>query len=181
MKTIYFAATSLDGYIADKNNSLDWLFQFGPPEEGLIENFIETVGSIAMGSTTYEWLLENNKGPWPYKGPRRRSQSLFIFTTRDLRAVPDANIKFVRGDVVPVHKELVKEAGGKNVWIVGGGELVGKFYDAHLLNEIQIRVVSVTLAGGAPLFPRYTVKPLLLVSAKQQGSAGVDLTYNIEY
>ncbi len=174
MKTVYFAATSLDGYIADKNNSLEWLFQFGPPPEGFIENFLEGVGAIAMGSTTYEWMLKYNNGPWPYSVP------CFIFTSRQLASVPDADIRFVRGDVLPVHQEMVKLAQNKNVWILGGGELVGQFYDANLLNELQLQVVSVTLGAGAAMFPRFTKKPLQLVDVKQIGTAMVALTYKVE-
>lgn len=81
MKTIYFAATSLDGFIADKNNSLDWLFQLGEPEGNFIQEFVDSVGAIAMGSTTYEWLY-HHQGAWPYKVP------CFVFTTRNLPLVP---------------------------------------------------------------------------------------------
>lgn len=128
-----------------------------------------------MGSHTYEWILEHNKGKWDYKVP------CFIFTSRQLPLVPQADIRFVNGDVKPVHEEMVKLANGKNLWIMGGGELAGKFYDAQLLNELQIQVVSVTLAGGAPLFSRATKKPLQLVSAKQIGTACVELIYKVEY
>lgn len=172
MKTIYFAASSLDGYIADKNNSLEWLFQFKEPEGDYIEKFLETIGALAMGSTTYEWLLEH--GTWPYKVPA------FVFTTRHLTAFPDADIRFVKGDVSPVHEKMVKEAKGKNIWIVGGGELVGKFYDAHLLDEIIVQIVSVTLGGGAPLFPRQLKEPFRLESVQRLGQDFVELKYKVK-
>jgi dihydrofolate reductase len=53
-----------------------------------------------------------------------------------------------------VHEELVRAAGGKNVWIVGGGDLAGQFAEAGLLDEVLVTIAPVTLGAGAPLLPR---------------------------
>ena len=58
------------------------------------------------------------------------------------------------GDVAPVHEAMVHAAAGRNVWIVGGGDLVGQFADAGLLDEILVKIAPVTLGAGAPLLPR---------------------------
>ena len=63
-----------------------------------------------------------------------------------------ADIRFVRGDVRPVHARCVP-AGGRNIWIVGGGDLAGQFHDAGLLSEVIVQIGSVTLGRGKPLFP----------------------------
>ena len=90
-----------------------------------------------------------------------------MFTSRTLPLVNEADICFVKGDVKPVHQEMVATAGGKNIWIVGGGDLVGQFYDQGLLDEVTITITSVTLGSGAPLLPRViTNPPLRLLSAK---------------
>jgi dihydrofolate reductase len=182
IKTQYYTATSLDGFIADAENSLDWLFQFGDGPGGSYESFIAEVGALAMGSTTYEWLLAHEifpeageAQPWPYQQPA------WVFTSRSLRPVPGADIRFVRGDVRPVHREMVEAAGGKNVWLVGGGELVGQFHDAGLLDEMIVQVASVTLGAGAPLLPRrITTPPLRLVSATADGEAFAELRYEVQ-
>jgi dihydrofolate reductase len=181
MKTQYYTATSLDGFIADPQNSLDWLFQFGEPEATSYPDFIRDVGALAMGSTTYEWLLTHHirlgsedLQPWSYEQPA------WVFTSRSLPAVPGADIRFVRGDVRPVHREMVEAAGGKNIWLVGGGELVGQFYDHGLLDEIIVSIASVTLGAGAPLLPRaITTPPLRLVSVKAYGVAFAELRYEV--
>ncbi len=181
MKTQYYTATSLDGFIADANNSLDWLFQFGDPEGSSFTDFIKDVGAMAMGSTTYQWVLDNHirpdsekPGAWPNQQPS------WVFTSRSLRTIPNADIRFVKGDVRPVHAEMVAAAGGKNVWIAGGGDLVGQFYDAGLLDELIVTIASVTLGSGAPLLPRAIVKPpLRLTSVKQYGDAFVELRYDV--
>ena len=181
MKTQYYTASSLDGFIADRNNSLDWLFQFGEPEGTGYVDFMRDVGAMAMGSTTYEWLLDHeirpdsdNPKPWPYQQPT------WVFTSRSLPAIPGADVRFVRGDVRSVHRQMVEAAGGKNVWLVGGGELVGQFYDHGLLDEVIVSIASVTLGGGAPLLPRaITTPPLRLVSAKTYGEAFAELRYDV--
>lgn len=185
MKTQYYTASSLDGFIADPGHSLDWLLQFGQPEDLDYREYIRDVGAIAMGSTTYEWILANHvragsaQGqPWPYEQP------VWVFTTRALPGVRGkdgpADVRFVRGDVRLVHRQMIEAAGGKNVWIAGGGELVGQFHDAGLLDEIIVAIASVTLGGGAPLLPRkITTPPLKLMSAKAYGEAFVQLKYAV--
>lgn len=155
--TQYYTATTLDGYLADPNHSLAWLFERDQDRNGLLnyDAFIAQVGSLAMGATTYEWILDHEfrgKDPsewkWPYEIPS------WVFTHRQLPVVPNAHIEFTSADVVSVHAELVAAAGGKNVWIVGGGDLAGQFADAGVLDEVIVYVAPVTLGAGAPLLPR---------------------------
>lgn len=181
MKTQYYTASSLDGYIADPSHSLEWLFQFTEGPLGDFPAFIDAVGAIAMGSSTYEWLLRHHifpetgeAQPWPY------SQRSWVFTSRTLREVPGADVRFVRGDVRPVHREMVEAARGKNIWIVGGGDLVGQFHDHGLLDEITVDFASVTLGVGAPLLPRRIITPpLRLTSVRSYGTSFARLTYEV--
>ena len=182
MKTQYYTATSIDGYLADEDNSLDWLFQFGEIEgmEDDYPKFIEQVGAAAMGSATYEWILEHENlledpEQWPYEVPA------WVFSSRKLPVVDGANIHFVQGDVAPVHEEIVKATDGKNVWLVGGGDLVGQFHDHGLLDEIILSVAPVTLASGAPLLPRrITEPPLKLANVQKYGDVFAILTYEVQ-
>ena len=146
--TQYYTATTLDGFIADADHSLSWLFTRRREEDGPLDYgaFIAQVGALAMGSTTYEWILDYGK--WPYDVP------CWVFTHRQLRVVPDADVEFTSDDVAAVHEQLVEAAGGRNVWIVGGGDLTGQFADAGLLDEVLVTIAPVTLGGGAPLLPR---------------------------
>lgn len=174
MKTIYFAAASLDGFIADKNDSLEWLFKNGPTDISFIDEFLETVGAIAMGSSTYKWLLEHNTGPWPYKVP------CFVFTHKKLSIVEGADVHFVSGEVLPQHQNLKKIANGKNIWVMGGGELAGQFYDEHLLDEMHIQTVSVFLNEGKKLFSRKTETAFKIKEIRQRGDTCVEVTYLIK-
>jgi dihydrofolate reductase len=155
--TQYYTATTLDGFIADPDNSLDWLFTRKREEGGPLNygDFIADVGALAMGSTTYEWILDHEfagKAPaewkWPYEIP------CWVFTHRQLPIVPDSRIEFTSADIGTVHEEMVAAAAGRNVWIVGGGDLAGQFADAGLLDEVIALIAPVTLGGGAPVLPR---------------------------
>lgn len=180
MKTQYYTATTLDGFIADSEHSLDWLFQFGDGSSDSYETFIADVGAIAMGSNTYQWLLKNEiyknpeePKPWPYEQPT------WVFTTRTLEELDAANVRFVAGDVVPVFSDMQNLACGKNIWLVGGGELVGQFYDHGLLDEIILTIAPVTLGAGAPLLPRKIDPPLALVSCKRVSQSLVETIYEV--
>lgn len=181
MKTRYYTASSLDGFIATEDHSLEWLFQLGDINDTGYPEFIKEVGALAMGSSTYEWMLRHvikpgaeSGAPWPY------SQPTWVFSTRSLPCVLGANLHFVRGDVRPVHAQMTRAAGAKNVWLVGGGDLVGQFYDAGLLDEVIVQVGSVTLGAGKPLLPRrIAFPPLVLTSARAIGPGFAELRYSV--
>jgi uncharacterized protein YecE (DUF72 family)/dihydrofolate reductase len=182
-KTQYFTATSIDGYIADADNSLDWLFQAHDDTQGdeRWETFIGRVGAMAMGATTYEWVLEHEKlledpGKWH---EFYDDIPCWVFTHRALPAIPGADLRFVHGEVGPVHEEMVAAANGKNIWLVGGGELVGRFADEGLLDEIQLHVAPVTLGGGAPLLPRRITAPRLELRSVEEVGGFAYLTYAV--
>jgi dihydrofolate reductase len=181
LKTQYYTACSLDGFIATADDSLEWLFQLGDIADTGYPDFIRDVGALAMGSATYEWMLRHFAKErqvageqWPY------AQPCWVFSSRNLPVVKGVELHFVRGDVRPVHDMMRDAAGGKNVWLVGGGDLVGQFHDAGLLDEIIVQIGSVTLGAGKPLLPRQIAfPPLRLTSVRQCGSGFVELRYDV--
>ena len=184
MKTQYYTATSLDGYIADENNSLDWLFEVErsvEEAESSFAAFFAGVGAMAMGATTYEWVVEHERlldDPGKWHG-YYADTPCWVFTRRTLVAVPGVQLSFVQGDVEPIHERMTQAAAGKNVWLVGGGDLVGQFADRQLLDEILVGIAPVTLGGGAPLLPRrLTATQLELVDVGRDGQF-VRLTYRV--
>jgi dihydrofolate reductase len=181
VKTQYYTAASLDGFIATEDDSLEWLFPLGNVADTGYTEFIADVGALAMGSATYEWMLRHvvkpgspEPGAWPY------SQPCWVFSRRSLPTVAGADIRFVRGDVRPVHAAMTQAAAGLNLWLVGGGDLVGQFHDAGLLDEIVVTLGSVTLGTGKPLLPRAIVQPpLVLASARAIGPGFAELRYTV--
>ncbi|MDZ4299020.1 MAG: dihydrofolate reductase family protein [Moraxellaceae bacterium] len=181
MKTQYYAATSLDGFIATEDDSLEWLFPLASLDDSSYPEFIAEVGALAMGSATYEWMARNAEtvtaetgSPWPY------TQPAWIFSSRKLPVIDGADIRFANGDVQKIYAEMREAAGSKNIWIVGGGDLAGQFYDAGLLDELIIQIGSATLGKGKPLFPRRVLKPgLQLLSVRQMGAGMAELRYDV--
>ena len=154
MKTTYYTATTLDGFIADENDSLAWLFVQDQDTQGPLnyDDFFAGIGALVMGSTTYEWLLahmDKTGEGWMYTIPA------WVVTHRDLPPPgKEADVRFFSGDVSDLHPEMVTAAGGKDVWVVGGGDLAGQFADAGLLDEVIAYVAPVTLGSGRPILPR---------------------------
>lgn len=159
MATHYYTASSIDGFIADAENSLEWLFPNDIDQAGPMnyQGFIADVGALAMGATTYQWLLDNFADEWHYEQP------VWVFTHRAF-PTPAADVRFASGEVASLHADLVAAAQGKHVWVVGGGELAGQFADAGLLDEIWVQYAPVVLGVGAPLLPRRLDLTLLEVA-----------------
>lgn len=179
-RTIYYTATTLDGFLATEDDSLQWLFDV-PAEEGSsaarFEEFMAGVGGILMGSSTYLWILDHEK---VLENPERWTEwyggkDCVVMTSRELPAVP--GVRFASGDVGPVHASLA--GSGKDVWAAGGGELVGQLADAGLLDELWVSVAPVTLGTGKPLLPRVLTSKDLSLTAVERDGQFVHLTYAV--
>jgi dihydrofolate reductase len=182
LKTQYYTAASLDGFIATEEDSLEWLFPLAGIGESSFPAFIADVGALAMGSATYEWMVRNadkvaaeTGSSWPYIQPA------WIFSSRVLPVIDGADIRFANGNARQFHVDMRAAAGTKNIWVVGGGDLAGQFYDAGLLDELIIQIGSVTLGRGKPLFPRRVLSPnLRLMSVHQVGGGMAELRYEVQ-
>ena len=151
-RTIYYTATTLDGFLADEHDSLDWLFEQQHDDRGPggYQEFIAGIGAMAMGATTYTWIRDHmarTGESWSYDIP------CWVFTHRPLEPLGDG-ITFVAGDVRGPHAALAEAAGERDIWMVGGGALAADFAEAGLLDEVRLSIAPVTLGAGRPLFPR---------------------------
>lgn len=174
-QTQYFVAQSLDGYIADRDNEIGWLTAFdGTP--GLAEHyeaFIANVGALAMGARTYEFLLQYG-GPWLYG-----ARPTWVFTHRQLPAIAGADIRFSSNDAAAEHPHMLAAAGGKNLWLVGGGALAAQLVRPGLVDELWLSVMPVVLGGGGPLFGDASVPELTLSEITRFDRGVVELRYRL--
>ncbi|WP_461190103.1 dihydrofolate reductase family protein [Arthrobacter sp. Z4-13] len=171
----YFVAASLDGFIATSTDDLGWLLQFDGFEGGKesYETFMAGVGCIVMGGGTYAWLMEHEPGKWPYP-----DTPCYVFTRHEYQAPPGADLTFVRGSIDEFIADFKADAGGKNVWVVGGGDLAAQFADAGLLDELILSVIPVVLGDGKRLLPLTgPTPPLELTASRAMGRGIVELRY----
>lgn len=172
-RIIYDAAVTLDGWIADEDDSLDWLFAAAGGDGAASDGLYPAEAAVLVeGSTTYEWVLRHED---LLARPERWAElygqkPTFVFTTRDLPIPAGADVRLVRGPVADALPAIRGAAGEDDIWVVGGGDLAGQFLDAGALDEIALSVAPVALGGGAPVLPRRVESDRLrLVSASQVG------------
>ncbi|WP_404432771.1 dihydrofolate reductase family protein [Microbacterium lacus] len=181
-RVIYNTATTLDGFLADEHDSLDWLFVVERGDGAAeFDVFLEGVGVIVQGSTTYEWVLEHedlvtHPEKWPgFYG----SRPTYVFTTRELPSVPGADVRFVSGTPQKHWDEIMAAAGDRDVWVVGGGDLAGQFADAGLLDELRVSVAPATLGSGRSLLPRVLGADRLRLQSVRQNAQFAELVYAV--
>lgn len=185
----YYAAATLDGFLARPDDSLDWLLDYegtyeGGEERGTYDDFYAEIGALVMGSATYEWLLNHmerameelgQQGSWPYSG-----KPTWIFTSRELPRPADekADVRFASGPVSDHIGDLLEAAGDRDLWIVGGGGLASQFAEIDRLDTVEVTVVPVAIGDGKPLFGRELPgPPLQLKSVTPMASGMVELRY----
>jgi dihydrofolate reductase len=184
----YYAAASLDGYIAAPGEDLDWLTKYqgsyggqeAQPAKGAYDEFYVGVGALVCGSVTYEWVLdhlEREGSEWPYKG-----KPCWVLSSRDLR-VPggdDVDVRIVAGPIRDHAEPMMQSAGDGTLWVVGGGNVASQFADERLLDELLVTVVPVVLGEGKPLFDRKLVGgPMQLTAVVPRDSGMVELRYEL--
>jgi dihydrofolate reductase len=185
----YYCAASLDGYIAESDDNLDWLTKYrgsyegedAEPIKGGYDRFYEGIGALVMGSVTYEWILAHTGeeiDEWPYKG-----KPTWILSTRDLPLPEgeDADVRIKEAAVPDLYEEMIASAGERDLWVVGGGNVASQFADAGLLDEVLLTVVPVVLGGGKPLFDRRPPGgPMQLTGTRAFDSGMVELRYELK-
>lgn len=152
MACVYYTASSLDGFVVDEANSLDWLTSRTIDPRGAFgyEAFAEGVGALAMGASTYEWLVANQPGDWMYDQPT------WVLTHRPEIIVEGHPVRTFAGDVTDLHPMLVAAAADRDVWVVGGGQVAAQFAAAGLIDEMIVSYAPCSLGTGARVLPLRT-------------------------
>jgi dihydrofolate reductase len=186
-RTVYYCAASLDGYIAEIDDTIGWLTGYDgsvegtgvEPVEGGYDEFYEGVGALVSGSVTYQWILGHlgSDGDWPYAG-----KPTWVLSSRDLPkpAGEGVDVRIVEASVADVHDEMLAASGKRNLWVVGGGNVASQFANARLLDEVRVTVVPVVLGHGKPLFAHRPPGGAMQLTAVQPRSNGmVELDYEL--
>ena len=161
-----FIASSLDGHIAREDGSVDWL-----PEhtKSGYDEFYKTVDTVVMGRRTYEQIL--TFGAYPYEGKKS-----YVFTSNTDQK-NDENVEFV-SDTKEIPKELLLSS-GKNVWLVGGADIISFFLNNDLVDEVILSVIPVVLGKGISLFKNIQKEIKLELTKTTQYDELVELHYMV--
>jgi dihydrofolate reductase len=178
--TIHMAA-SLDGFIARKDGSVDWLetsdeFASGDSlDPGFVEAFLKTIDCYVMGSRTYETALNfEAKGfGWAYG-----NKPTFVLTSRELPRTRET-VEFYSGDLAQLVNKRLRPAFG-SIWFVGGGAVSGECVRRGLADEIRYSILPILIGDGIPFFDKLDRDIALhLVEIKAYKSGTVELRYNV--
>ncbi|KUM31831.1 deaminase [Arthrobacter sp. EpRS66] len=179
---IFDAAVSLNGFLADENHSLQWLFDVPGAQEPDPALLPHNVGVHVEGANTYMWMVENedlieNPQKWQEYYP---GVTTYVFTSRNLPIPEGADVRLVNGSVQEILPEIRQVAGEQNIWVLGGGELLGQFFDIDAIDTLALTVAPAALSGGAPLLPRTIDSERLELTAARQAGPFARLVYRVK-
>jgi len=166
MRVVLYIATSLDGFIADRDGGVDWLEQHAAAADGDYgyAEFYRSIGALVMWRTTYDQV--RGFGDWPYPG-----KPTVVFT----HVRPDADrpdVSFTADDPAAVVASLREHTDG-DLWLVGGGRLIASFREQGLIDKIILTVIPVLLGEGVPLFVGAQPEKALRLSDVQRFESGI--------
>jgi len=172
MKTTYYVASSLDGYIAKEDGDVSWLENLDiSMEDAGYEEFYSTVDALVMGRKTYEMIV--SFGQWPYA-----EKPVWVCSSSKITPMDGCNLQ------VGNTPEEVYKAGHKmsvkHLWVVGGGSLISSFIEKKLLTNISLSLMPIILGSGIKLFGDMP-SPIKIIkeSHKPHESGMVQLEYTI--
>ena len=145
-KIICYIAISLDGYIATENDSLDWLLKTESEGDAGYAEFIDTIDTVIMGRRTYDWVMEMEKGDFPYS-----DKVCYVYTTA--ASGKNEYVQFT-DETVKTFADKLKKQEGKNIWVVGGSKLLQQFMKEKLIDEFIISIAPTIIGKGIPLFQK---------------------------
>lgn len=163
-----YIATTLDGYIARENGSLDWLLSWENPnntDHGYNE-FMSGIDTIIMGRKTYDDVLGFGI-PWPYPG-----QKTYVITTDREKPVETENTRLIH-DVNSEIIQSIKNESKKNIWLAGGSEIIGHFLGLDAVDEITVSIVPVLLGGGIRLFREKIPETKFILTRTESFETGI--------
>lgn len=157
-----YIAASLDGYIATKDDSLDWLFKVENDGDAGYAEYMSRIDTVVMGRRTYDWVMAQENGEFPYT-----EQDCYVFTSS--RTGEDDFVKFIDENVAAFASRLRQEP-GKDIWVVGGSGLLHAFLQERLIDEFIISIAPTLIGEGIPLFQELSFEQeFTLKSTKQYG------------
>ena len=167
-------ATSADGFIARKDGTYDWLDRPSPAGDYGMAKFFKSIDTIIWGRKTYDMVVQFEKEGKPY--PTMPGIRHYAFSRKPPKRVLPG-FEFVT-EPIPKFVKRLRAQKGKNIWMMGGGGIIGSFLDAGGIDEFMIHVIPTIIGEGIPLIsPRRRTAELNLLSVKKYSDGVVKLHY----
>ena len=173
-KIIVNIATSADGYVARTDGNLDWLTK-RPAPKGFygLPKFSRSIDAKILGRKTFDYSVKMGAN-------FNADEVRYVFSRLPPPASVPAGVRFV-SQSIRAFAERLRNQPGKNIWMMGGGEIIGAFLDENAIDEFIITVVPTFIGEGIPLMaPRHREVPLRLLSSEQFPDGVVQLHYGVQ-
>jgi dihydrofolate reductase len=173
-KVSFGGANSLDNFIARKDESIDWIL-WSDEAAAVMKTYWKSFDTIVMGRKTFEFAIRNSKGGNPYRGLR------VIVFSRTLDASKHKDVEIIAEDAATFVR-LLKDQSGKDICIMGGGELARSLFEADLIDELGFNIHPVLLGSGIPLFHEMKRQiDLELLECRPFKNGCVSVTYRVKH
>lgn len=170
---VLYIASTLDGYIATKEESLEWLFKVEGEGDNGTSEFFDTIDTVLMGKTTYDWIIkQEGDNSW-----LNSDKNFYVFTRSSI--ADTEQVKFINPNIPDFVNKLKKQE-GKNIWMVGGGELLYSFLKENIVDEIIITIAPTLIGKGIPLFKSGDYHLELLLKGTRKFNQFVELHYEVK-
>jgi dihydrofolate reductase len=169
-KIIVNIATSADGYISRPDDNIEWLTSRSAPKGFYgMGKFMQSIDTKLLGRKTYDWSLRMGA----------KFDRHYVFSRQPPPASVPTGVEFINGAISSFAKRLKHEK-GKDIWMMGGGDLIASFLDEGAIDEFIISIIPVFIGEGIPLIaPRHRYVPLHLLSVKRFSDGVVQVHYSV--
>jgi len=165
-KVIVYIAQSLDGYISTKDGSVAWLDRFNTDADYGFSKFIQGIDTVVQGNTTYQQFKSNYAG-----------KNNYVFSEK-ADSLSEKGVVFVKGSIKKFINSLDKGS-HKNIWLVGGSNLLSGFLNERIVNELIIFIMPIILKEGIPLFSNIETSPQISLKSIKKYRNGVAVLHYI--
>lgn len=166
----YNVASSLDGFIADRQGEFDWI-----PNDSAVDfaSLFATVDTVLIGRRTYEVVCGMGSPPW------KRNTRVYV-VSHTMSETDHPGVTIVRDDPARAAAALRNESGAGDIWLFGGGELFAALLESNQVDSVEVTIVPILLGGGVPLLPPISGRRTLALAYSQVYPSGmVALHYDV--
>lgn len=177
-RIIVYIAVSADGYIARPDGNVEWLNRRPHTDDYGMRKFYQSIDTILIGRKTYDWALAYQKKSGSKRSVFDKNVTNYVFSHKPPSTIAK-EVEFV-SEPIKAFAQRLRASSGKNIWMMGGGEIIASFLDVGEIDEFDIHVIPTLIGEGIPLIaPRHRDVALQLLSVEKYPDSAVRLRYEV--